>query len=525
MQQQPENNLKPEVIISIIFKHRWLIIAPFCLALVIGIYLSFTTPKKYEASTMIMVEDQKVPDSIVQSIVSSDITSRLNTITQQVMSRTNIERIIDTYQLFAGPQYENMFLEDKVQTVRNQIDVDVESSRNSELSTFSISYQGEDPEKVKNIANTLATYFMDENQKVRESQATGTSNLLEERLKEMKQRLEEMEQELTEYRQKYRGELPEQYDANLSALERLSTELLSQQQALRETNNALALLEQQIAESQQNAAASMLGEGEEGETSDLASLQAQLEALRARYTENHPSVVRLKNMISKLEEQAENNKNDGTPDTGSRTITSGLTAAQESQLVTYKLEKQNLEAEIEDLKKQTALFERRVENTPRREEELRSIERNYNNVQNSYDSLYERYLETEMSLEMEKKQQGEQFRIIDKAVLPQKPFSPDINKLFLMSIAAGLGIGGGLVFLLEFMNKSFKSSDEAESFLGLPILATIPSIQHPKDRIFSRVNNALSVASVLFSFLLLAGFAVITLKGTDAAMEFVKQFM
>jgi len=175
MPQQPESNLKPEVIISIILKRRWFIIVPFCLALVVGIYLSFTLPKKYEASTMIMVEAQKVPENYVQSIVTSDSTSRLNTIKEQVMSRTNIEGIIETYKLFSGPEYEKMFLEDKVQAVRDRISVDIgNSSRNTELNTFSISYQGEEPEKVKNIANALTTYIMDENEKDREAQATGT---------------------------------------------------------------------------------------------------------------------------------------------------------------------------------------------------------------------------------------------------------------------------------------------------------------------------------------------------------------
>ena len=136
-----------------------------------------------------------------------------------------------------------------------------------------------------------------------------------------------------------------------------------------------------------------------------------------------------------------------------------------------------------------------------------------------------RYLEAESSVDMEKKQKGEQFKPLDWAVLPEKPISPDMKKLFLMTIAAGLGIGGGLIFLLEYMNQSFKSPDEAGSFLGLPVLATIPSVQHKKDRFMSRANDILSITSVLFSFVLLAAFAVITLNGTDAALELVRRYL
>lgn len=528
MAQQTENHLKPEIIIGIVLKHRWLIIIPFCLSILVGIYLSFTLPKKYEASTMIMVQAQKVPDSYVQSVVSSDISSRLNTITQQVMSRTNIERIIETYQLYEGPEYNNIFLEDKVQAVRNRIVVDVEKSRNTELSTFSISYQGGKPEKVKNIANALATYIIDENLKVREAQATGTSDFLDDELEAMKLRLQKSEQELREYRQEYMGELPEQLEANLSGLERSRTELLNQQQALRETNNALAVLEQQIAESKQNTAdSSMPGEGEEGEPTDLATLQAQLESLRTRYTENHPSVIRLKGMISKLKDQAIDigNTDSEFQGVGSTDQRSGLTIIQENQLITLQLQKQNIEAEIAELKSMADIYQERVENTPKREEELLSIQRGYENLKSIYDSLYNRRLEAEISVNMEKKQKGEQFQIIDAARLPEKPISPDMQKLFLLTIAVGLGIGGGLIFLFEYTNKSFKSSDEAESVLGLPVLATIPSLRNPKAQVMSRINNVLSIIVGLFSLLLLSGFAVIALKGTDGAVEIIGRFL
>lgn len=529
MSQQPESNLKPEVIISIILKRRWLIIVPFFIALVVGIYLSFTLPKKYEASTMIMVEAQKVPEDYVQSIVSEDITSRLNTIQEQVMSRTNIERIIDAYHLFEGPEYENMFFEDKVQRIRDDIGVNVgnSSKRNEEISTFSISYKGEEPENVKNIADALAGYVINRDLEDREATATNTSTFLEEQLASLEKELDKKDRELQEFQQKYEGELPGQYEANLSGLERSRAELLDQQQALRETNNALAALEQQIAESQKNAVANMAGDNE-GETTDLATLRAQLEALRAHgYKEKHPSVIQLENTIRKLEEQAENIENESgdSQSTGSGIVTSGLTAAQENQLTTLELQKKNLEAEIEDLEKEVALFRKRIENTPKRQAELLSIQRNYDIIKNSYDTYYNKSIEAGISTDMVKKQKGEQYKIIDSARLPEKPISPDMKKLFMLAVAAGLGIGGGLTFLLEFMNKSFKTSDDAESFLGFPVLATIPSLQAPKDRVMSRINNILSIASVLISFLLLAGFAFITMKGTDAALGIVGRFM
>lgn len=531
MSQPSQNTITPEEIINIALKHRWYLIVPFFIAIVTGICYAIISPKAYKASTTIMVQSQSVPDSYVQSVVSSDITSRLSTITQQVMSRTNIERIINDYSLFSDPDYDDMFLEDKVLNVRKNIDVQVnQSNSRGSSSSFTISFKGQDPEKVKNITNALATYFIDENLKVRESQATGTSDFLDDELETMRQRLENSEQSYREYRQKYMGELPEQLDANLNILDRLREELLDQQQALRETKNSMSSLEQQFSESRQHTAFSTntaIGSSQNGETADLEQLQAQLEALQTRYTESHPSVVRLKNMINKVKESVDdpsvnsNNSGDSATNGGRMTVTT----PQENQLANLRLQIQNMEAEIEDLKKQAAIYQKRIEDTPKREEELLSIQRDYDNLKDIYDSLLSRRLEAEISVNMEKKQKGEQFQIIDSARLPEKPVAPNMKKLFLATIVLGLGIGGGIVFLLEFLNKSFKRIEDVESIMGLPVLATISPILHPKDKLKNRINNIFSLASIVFSCILLAGFAALTLKGVDNTLEIVRRFV
>lgn len=523
MPQQSENPFRPEEIIRIVLKRRWLIIVPFCLALITGIYLAITLPKKYEASTLIMIQAQRVPDSYVQSVVSSDISYRLNTITQQVMSRTNIERIIEDYGLFSEPEYKDMFSEDKVASVQKRIEVKVnKSDTGKELSTFSISYRGESPEKVRDIANALATYFIDENLKVREAQAVGTSDFLDSELELMRQRLEQSEKEYREYRQQYMGELPEQLDANLDILGRLNEEILESQKAVRELVSAITEVEHQIAESRETAKAAAIANGGMGigETANVDQLQMQLESLRTKYTDNHPSVVRLKNMIEKLAENSP--PDDSTGAEAAPGISSPRPSSQEKHLADMNAQVRSLELDIEELKKKSEIYQARVENTPKREEELFSIKRDYDNLKEVYDSLLSRRLEAEISVNMEKKQKGEQFQVIDSAKAPQKPVEPDMKRLFLITVAIGLGIGCGLAYLLEFMKHSFRSVDEAESFLDLPVLATVPTLLHPKDLAMKRINNIFSVASVAVSLLLLAAFSVIVLKGADPIMAAVR---
>jgi hypothetical protein len=126
---------------------------------------------------------------------------------------------------------------------------------------------------------------------------------------------------------------------------------------------------------------------------------------------------------------------------------------------------------------------------------------------------------------MEKKQKGEQFRILDPARLPEKPISPDMPKLFLVVLAVSFGIGGGLIFLLEYLNTSFRSPEDVESYLGFSVIATVPLIYDQKDKRIQKLNQVCSIFSIMFSFLLFAAFAVLSFNGVDQTMEVVSKFI
>jgi capsular polysaccharide biosynthesis protein len=158
-------------------------------------------------------------------------------------------------------------------------------------------------------------------------------------------------------------------------------------------------------------------------------------------------------------------------------------------------------------------YQKRVENTPKREQELLSLRRDYQNIQNSYDSLLSRKLEADIAVNMERKQKGEQFRIIDPAKLPQKPVSPDMAKLFLFSVAAGLGLGGGIAFLLEFLNSSFRKPDDIENNYGLSVLVTVPRIYQARQRIYRKIDIVGSVVTSFVAAGLFGIFAIICIKG------------
>ena len=177
------------------------------------------------------------------------------------------------------------------------------------------------------------------------------------------------------------------------------------------------------------------------------------------------------------------------------------------------------------MQSQITLYQRRVENTPKIEQELLSLKRDYENIQETYKSLLERKLEADIAVNMERKQQGEQFRILDRGRLPDKPISPNMKKLFMMCVAAGLGLGGGLIFLLEYLDNSIRKPENVCTKLGVPLLVAMPSIKNHKDVTRRRLNLVLSIFGTLVSLALLACFAAVSVLDMPLPMELIKKYV
>jgi hypothetical protein len=269
---------------------------------------------------------------------------------------------------------------------------------------------------------------------------------------------------------------------------------------------------------------------EGGSSFEIDQLKEQLAALKLKYTDRHPDVVRLKNTIAQLEQQNEEAAQSSADEMASEpempieSIGIGFENLQNIQQQEMRREIRQQNAEIAQLMEQVKMYQQRVENTPLREQELLSLERDYDNIKDSYNSLVQRKLEAEIAVNMEKKQKGEQFRIIDHATLPEKPYSPNMQLLFLFSVAAGLGIGGGLIFLIDFFNNSLKRPKDYESELGLAVLATIPKLYHSRDKRLDRINLGLTVASLVVAAALTTVFAVLIVKGVEPTLEVVRLY-
>lgn len=515
--------------LSAISRRRWFLITPFCVAMLIGMVLAVKLPKLYEASTLIFVQPQRVSEKIVTPVVDKDVENRISTLSQQIMSRSNLERVIANFNLFADPKLRDMLIEDKLAILRKRIKVEVGRTRSSkDTDSFSIIYQDYDPQTTMKVANGLATFFIDENLKVREGMAVGTSDFLDSELEAMRKRLEDQEQLLKKFREKNMGELPEQLDSNLRILERLNQQLAQKEESLRSARVSLAALESEIAIKQSALAAlapppGPTAPGRESEDQmSLDQLRDKLAGLQSSYTDQHPDVVRLKAKIRKLEKQQAGTGRDSdsatsaTADAASsarRYSSAQLNAEAVRQKTVINGSINALEVDIFRLNQEIRDYQRRVEAAPKREQELLSIKRDYDNIRSSYNSLLNRKLEADIAVNMERKQKGEQFQIVDVARLPEKPISPDFRKLFLITVLAGLGLGGGVVFLLEITDTSVRRLDKLEEEIGLPVLTTVPRIFDEGDHRQHRMKMIATAASLVVAFLLTATFAVMALRG------------
>jgi polysaccharide chain length determinant protein (PEP-CTERM system associated) len=516
---------------EIVIRRMWWIIIPFLVTLLAGLTYAMVATKIYQAQTLILVVPQKVPENYVRSIVHLSMEERLRTIKQQVTSRTNLERIISRFKLYRDAPKAKLVLEEKVDLVRKRIGVRVARG-----SAFTISFLDEDPRIARDVTNDLASNFISENLRIREDQAVGTSDFLADELESVRKRLEEKEELLKNYQQKYMGAMPRQLSTNLSILGRLQNQLEQLNSNLRAAEERKLVIQQQIANAEMMekemeqriihdslVETDMLGT----DSRELISLREKLASLESRYTANHPDVKRLKGIIAKIEAEESElvEEGAGLRATPAQTKSDRVSDILRGQLLEIGVEIENVETEIQKVKSQAESYERRVEETPKREQELLSLNRDYTNLKGLYNSLLKRKLEAQISLSMERKQKGEQFKIIDHAKLPERPIRPNRRKIFLLTIFVGLCLGSGLSYVVELRDTSFKTPEEVEKDLQLSVLVSMP-IRYTERQLKSiKWKRAFAFASVAAGFILSAIGIVMATKGVDKTLNFIANIL
>lgn len=482
--------------IEMLLRRKWMLIIPLILGTSIGAFVAYNSPSYYKSLTLIMLEQQKVPESYVRPTNETPIEQRLSTISQQIMSRTKLEQIIDQFNLYQGNQNslshrvkallglssskkknkdDLVIKEEQVARMRKDIEVKVMGNDyGRSADAFSISYIGRDPYVTMQVTNALASFFIEENLKVREQYAEGTTEFLSDELEKAKNELEKQEKALKSYKQRFMGKLPQQMEANLRTLDRLQTELTATQLAIKNAGDRRASLEAQLA-ALQGALPSPQRALPNPLDGELLKLKEQLASLLSIYKENYPDVMITRSKIKEVEKQLAGNAGmEEVKPQEPNMVHVTHRAEIEANLAAAKSEVSNLLKQEENIREEIMEYQKRVEDTPASEQVLANIERDYQTSQKNYQALLEKKLSARLAENMEKRQKGERFRIIDSANLPERPFKPKKSNFILGGGVFGLGIGAGLVYLFEFLNPAFRRPEDFIGLIDKPVLAVIP---------------------------------------------------
>jgi polysaccharide chain length determinant protein (PEP-CTERM system associated) len=495
-------------------RRKWLALLVFAAALTAVVALAVSLPDVYRGSATVLVERHGVPESFVKSAVTSELETRLQTVNQKILSRSNLAALADRLQL-----YPELRARGSAQAVADRMRRDVTLELKSverrgfqepAMVAFTIGYRGRDPGTVATVANTLASAYIEENRASREQQATATASLLKSQLDETKTRLEAQERRIGEFRQRHPGAVPQQAMANAVALERLHAELRAtlggQERAAERRQAAL----QQMAE----VAASPTGSAADGPAAVLATKRAELARLRTEYTERYPDVVRLRQEIELLERQPAVRPGAPTP---RATLGAATPATHRLQQAVTQAETDAARLRDEEVRLRRAIadYQRRVDDAPRLEQELGQLSRDYEATREVYRSLLGRYEEALIGQTMEAQRGGEVFRLVDTAVPPERPAAPDRMLLVLIGTLAAAGLAVGVAFLADQLDSSFHSAEALRSFTAVPVVAAIPVIDTEGDRRARARRFRLAAAGALVGLLAIAGIAHVVARDND----------
>jgi polysaccharide chain length determinant protein (PEP-CTERM system associated) len=471
----------------------WIFLGTVILSLV-GFAVVLLMPDRYKATTTILVDPQKVSEKYVSPTVNSDPGQRLTTITQQVLSVTRLQQIIDDMHLY--PELKGkMSREEVIELMRKDITITVKQGSSSGLSAFTIEYEGRQRQQVAQVANQLAASFIEWNVKSREQQSQDTTEFLDAQLKDAKANLEQQEARLSAFKMRHLGEMPEQQSANMQALTQLQAQFQANADALNRLEVERTLLSRGLENPStgEPKAAPVLTERAKLED-ERRRLRARLQDLQNRYTSAHPEVVDTTSQLQRVEDRLKVLPPDPV-----------VAVPQDNTAVTVRLqlldrESKRLTQEQERITGQMASYRSKVDAVPVREQEMAELNRNYSVSKDHYQSLLDKTFSAGMAADLEKKQQAEHFTILDLAQVPEKPFKPKRGLMFIGAFLGALAMSLSLAYLADMMNSSVKFERELKAMLpaNVPLLAVVPQLQSAADR---RSSIRFAVIAVVISLI------------------------
>ncbi len=469
--------------VDVLRKEYKLFLIPFLLILFLGTLFSLTLPSIYRSEGVILVESQQIPDDLIRSTITTYADERIQIIRQIVMTRDNLLRIIDKYNLYEKHRQAGSNDSELLEQFKKNIFIEVRRgqgatrNRHHNSITFSVAFEHPKPDIAQGVANELVTLFLQENLKNRTRRATETTDFLMSEAEKLRQKINVIEQQVAEFKQKNERSLPENLNLNNQMLERAQASFNELERDIKAQQEQISYLEVQLATIESTAP--------EDENTRLSPLQQltlarnQYDRLKQRYGPEHPDILKLKRQINELEKITRDKINKvGTPDSDNPAVLliQARIRASEQRIASLTKQRDALQARIQEL-------QNRILQTPQVERGLKALERDYENLLTKYDELMRKATEAKLSKSMEEQSKAERFTLIESPVYPEKAVRPNRMKLLLLSFILAIGSGLGLIIAKDELRGGIHSVRQLTRVTKTVPLVTIGYIDNESDKI------------------------------------------
>jgi polysaccharide chain length determinant protein (PEP-CTERM system associated) len=514
----PGKKYTPADIGQIAWRRRWYIAIPALVCFYAALVVSSQLTDQYQSEMLIQIVPQRVPDAYVRSTVTMRTEDRLNALTQQVLSRPELERLIREMNLYPKERAA-MPMQDVVDLMRKNIAPEVVKSQRdtADAEAFYIRFTYPDRDLVTRVTERLGDLYIDVNARDRGALAEGTNNFLQTQLVQARQRLDEIDVKLKRFREMNAGRLPTQVDMNMQGVHNTQLQLQTLSESIARDRDRKLTQETLLAELQSQPSIAPLAVTAPSAGGDavtvgaspqqqLAQQQGVLASLELKFKPEHPDVIRTKRRIQELERRVAEDEASGASREGDKPVVPALTAGEQSRrdrLTQMRAEIESLERQIrfkegeeQRLRRTLDDYQRRIEATPGVETEWVALTRDYQTQQNAYTDLLSKSEQSKVAADLEKRQIGEQFRILDPARPPLRPTGVPRLEINAAGLAIGLILGLLIAALLEFFDRTFRHATEIRDVLRLPVLATVPHIEDAEDKARVRRWQMLRTATI-----------------------------
>jgi polysaccharide chain length determinant protein (PEP-CTERM system associated) len=497
-------------------RRKWLALLAFAAVAGVTVAVAQALPNLYRSTATVLIERQQVSEAFVRPSVTAELDTRLQTIREDVMSRTRLADLIARLNLYSDSR-PTVPMEALVARMRREIELDikgVESQMSGRMATisFTISFSGRDPATVARVANELAAMYVQANTTLREGQAVRTADFLKAQLADARRELDAQDRRASEFRLSHIGELPQQVDTNLASIERLNTQL-----RLNGENQIRLMDRRERLEKERATAGAAVAPSPSPDDERVTRLQQQLDDLGRKYTNDYPDVIRLRGELDRAQQAARRSA-------AARPSTPALDSGRQvdDALGDVDAELRALKTEERSLRDTIAAYEQRVENVPKRQQEFQEVSRDYTTVKERYETLLKRYEEAQLAESLEQGRQVEQFRILDPALPPRDPVAPNRVRLLGLGLLLALGLAVGAVIAAEKLDTSFHAIDELRAFSAVPALAVVPLLAS-SARARARRRFALAAVSAIVGLSLAVAGARYVAHGNEQLVRLMER--